>query len=360
MVTAQRDYYEVLGVPRDATPDQIKDAFRGLAFKFHPDRSKEADAEERFKEIAEAYAILSDPNKRADYDARGHASVAGFSPEDFFSDINMEDLFRGMDFGFGNGVFDRFFHRRPRGPAKGSDVETTLGVTLERVLKGGEENVRIVRPQPCSVCKGSRTQPGSTPRKCGNCDGSGNKVSSKRKKRVHFQTITTCTACGGDGIIIDKPCQECHGQGQVDKEDSLTVTVPVGVEEGTALRIPHYGLPSAGPNGPPGDLYVVIHTIPDRRFQRRGADLWRSETVQIADAVLGTKIRVPTLEGRTTVRVPPGTQPDDILRLRGKGLPRYASKKRGDLNIHIRVHIPERLSRDERRLFEQLRRSENS
>lgn len=355
MAKPQRDYYEVLGVPADASPDKIKQAFRELALKYHPDRNKEPDAEERFKEIAEAYAILSDPKKRAEYDARGHAAVAGFSPEDFFSGVNVEDLFGGMDFGFGEGIFDRFFRRRPQGPPKGADIQTTLEVSLERVAAGGEETVRIVRPQQCPSCHGSGAQPGTEPRKCKSCGGTGNKVSRRRQKGVRFETITTCSHCLGQGEIIDSPCSECKGEGKVQSEESLSITIPIGVEEGVALRIPGYGLPSSDSKDPPGDLYVVVNTKPDRRFQRRGADLWRSESLEITDAVLGTKLDVPTLDGSTVVRVPPGTQPDDILRLRGKGLPEYGSGKRRDLHIRISIHIPEHLSKEELKLYKQLR-----
>jgi len=358
MAEPQRDYYEVLGVPRDADAKAIKEAFRKLALRYHPDRNKSPDAEERFKEIAAAYAILSDPKKRADYDARGFAGVAGFTPEDLFSGIDFGDLFGDLGFGFdfGGGLFDRLFRRGGAGPRRGQDVEAALTIPLRRVNLGGEETVRISRPVTCPSCHGSGAKAGTAPRKCGECGGTGRKVIAHQEKGgVHFQQISTCPACGGVGTIIDKPCKECGGRGEVDRMETLQVNIPVGIEEGTALRIPAHGLPAREPNAPAGDLYVVVRSEPEPRFERMGADLWRTETVELIDAVLGTRIKVPTLEGTIEVAVPAGTQADSVLRLRGKGLPSFGGGHRGDLNLRIEVHIPERLSAKERKLYEQLR-----
>ena len=352
-----RDYYEVLGVPRDADGKAIKDAFRQLALKYHPDRNKEPGATDRFKEIAEAYAVLSDPKKRAEYDARGYAGVAGFSPEDLFGGINFEDIFGGLGFDFGGpSVFDRLF-RRGAAPRQGESLEVTLTVPLERVLTGGEETVRVSRPAPCQACQGSGAKAGTKPRACAKCGGSGQLVRSQRKGGVSLQQITTCPECVGRGTIIDTPCPECGGKGQVARDESLTVRIPVGVEEGMVLRVPGHGLPGEKPGVPPGDLFVVVRTADDPRFERHGRDLYRVETVDIVDAVLGTSIDVPTLDGQVSVKVPAGTQPDSMLRLRGKGLPRFGGGSRGDLYVRLRVHVPERLSDRQRRLFEQLRGS---
>ena len=219
MATAQRDYYEVLGVPRDADAKAIKDAFRKLALQFHPDRNKEPGAEERFKEIAEAYAVLSDPKKRGEYDTRGFAGVAGFSPEDLFGGIDFGDIFggAGFDFGFdlggGGGFFYRFFGRHRARRTQGANIEVELTVPLERVLNGGEETIRISRPDTCPSCHGSRAEPGTSPHPCKDCNGTGKHVTSSRKGVVSFQQITTCAACEGLGTIIDKPCSKCHGHG---------------------------------------------------------------------------------------------------------------------------------------------------
>lgn len=354
MVTAQRDYYEVLGVPRDADQKAIKDAFRRLALKYHPDRNKEPGAEERFKEIAEAYAVLSDPQKRADYDARGFAGVAGFSPEDLFGGIDFDTLFSGLGFDFGGGLFDRFFRRRA-GPVPGANLEVELVVSLNRVASGGEETVRVTRVKPCVACQGSGAAKGTAPRTCTTCGGTGQQVARRRERGISMQRITECPTCHGRGTIVDHPCPACAGRGQAPQEETLMIKIPPGIDDGMALRVPGHGLPGPEPGSPPGDLYVVVRTAPDARFERRGAHLWRTETIDVADAVLGTRISVPTLDGSVSTVIPPGTQPETVLRLRGKGLPYFGAPGRGDLNVRIRVKIPERLSRAERELYERLR-----
>lgn len=364
MSPEQRDYYEVLGVPHDADAKTIKDTFRKLALKYHPDRNKAPDAEARFKEIAEAYAILSDPKKRADYDSRGFAGVADFSAEDLFSGIDFGDIFGDTGFGFdfgGGGLFGDLFrrHRRPSGPVRGSDLEVRLVIPLEKVNSGGDETVRFNRPVTCTSCHGSGAKPGTEPRKCSACNGTGQQVTTrketKEKGTISFQQITTCPVCNGQGTFIDNPCETCNGRGEINKEDELKVTIPAGVEEGTALRIPGHGLPSRDPSGQPGDLYVIVRSKPDSRFERHGADLWRLETIEIPDAVLGTKINIPILDGQVEVKVPAGSQPDEVLRLKGKGLPVFGAPMRGDINIRLQVHIPEKITAEEKELYKQLR-----
>lgn len=363
MPDEQRDYYEVLGVESDADAKTIKNAFRKLALKYHPDRNKSADAEKRFKEIAEAYAILSDPKKRAQYDSRGFAGVADFSSEDLFANIDFGDIFGDMGFGFnfgrhgGGGLFDNFFHHQ-HGPARGRDLEAQVIVSLEVINDGGEEYVRLGHPVVCDACQGTGAAAGTKPLKCKACGGSGQKVISRKETKdkgsVMFQQITVCPACHGKGNIIEKPCEQCHGSGQIEKAESLKVTIPRGAEEGMALRIPGHGLPAAAAGVPPGDLYVIVRTAPDRRFQRLGADLWRTETINIADAVLGTKIEVPTLQNSITVKVPAGIQHDEVLRMRGKGLPYFEGSSRGDLKVRVQINIPTHISTEERQLYEQL------
>jgi len=355
----ERDYYAVLGVPRDADAKTIKDAFRRLALKYHPDRNKEPGAEERFKEIAEAYAVLSDPQKRAAYDARGSAGVAGFSPEDLVDGLDFSDLFAGLGLGAGEDLFERFFgRRRARRPRRGADLRVDLEIPLERVLRGGEETVRYGRLQRCRVCDGSGAAPGHPPAPCKECGGSGQKAVTQRQGGITLTQITTCPACRGRGRIIDTPCSGCGGTGETEVTTELRVHVPVGAEDGMVLRIEGRGMPPPVPGGEPGDLLVVLRTAADARFERDGADLWRTETIEISDAVLGTELDVPTLEGSLRIRVPPGTQPGEVLRLRGKGLPTFGRAERGDLYVTVRVHIPERLSREQRALFEQLRKLE--
>ena len=356
---SQRDYYEVLGVPKDADAAAIKDAFRQLALKYHPDHNKAPEAEERFKEIAEAYGILSDPEKRAQYDAGGFSGVEGFSAEDLFANIDFGDIFGERGFGFGmggGGIFDRLFRHGRRGPVPGADVDVMLEVPLSTIATGGEETVRFTHPISCKSCQGSGAAAGASPRTCDDCSGTGQRVVSHQEKEgVLFKQITTCSSCHGRGSVIDDPCRACNGTGRTEKGESLELTIPPGAEEGVALRIPGHGMPSDDAKGPPGDLYVIIRSKPDDRFQRLGADLWRSETVEVADAVLGGHRRVPTLDGDVEVKIPPGTQPDETLRLRGKGLPLYGSDRFGDLNIRVHVHIPERPSAKERELYQQLR-----
>ncbi len=353
---AQRDYYQVLGVPRDADQTAIKDAFRALALRYHPDRSKEPGAEERFKEIAEAYAVLGDPKKRAEYDARGFAGVAGFSPEDLFGGVDFSDLFGGLGFDLGEGLFDRFFSRgRRTGPRAGANVEVEIVVPLERVVSGGEETVDVIRAQPCATCRGSGAKPGTAPRHCEQCGGTGQHVASQTERGVRMRSITVCLRCGGSGRVIDTPCTECSGHGEVERQERIAVRVPKGIEEGLARRSPGRGLPSRERGGIAGDLFVIVRTRVDPRFERRGPDLWRSETIEVVDAVLGTTLEVPTLEGPTAVQVRSGTQPGTILRLRGKGLPEFGHAGRGDLYVRLSVHVPEHLSAAERDIYHRLR-----
>ncbi len=349
----------MLGVAKDADQKAIKDAFRTLAMKFHPDRNKEPDAEERFKEIAEAYAVLSDPKKRAEYDARGFAAVEDFSQEDLYSGINFEDIFGGLNFDFGGGnPFEGFFRgRRHAGPARGANIEVELTIPLERVESGGEERVRLGRPAPCRACYGTGSEGGAAPKTCATCKGTGRITRSSRQEKQHvlIQQIGICPVCHGRGRVIEHPCPVCHGSGSEDKEETLTVRIPQGVEEGMVLRIPGKGMPSQEQGGVTGDLFVVVRTRSDPRFERAGADLLRQETISVTEAVLGTTLQVPTLGGTATVTIPPGTQPDAVLRLKGKGLPEFGNGHHGEMYLRIAVHVPEQLSREERELYEQLR-----
>lgn len=357
MFSARRDYYEVLGVARDADAATIKNRFRELTLRYHPDRNKDPGAEERFKEIAEAYAILSDPKKRADYDARGFASVAGFSREDLFGDIDFGDIFGdlgGFGMGRGGGLFDGLFARgRPR---RGADLHARIVVPLERIVTGGEHTVRFARRAACQPCKGTGAKAGTSPRKCEACGGTGRRVQMRNEQaNVLFQQITACEECRGRGAFVDQPCGECNGRGIVERVESLQVKVPVGAEEGMRLRIPGHGEAAADPSLSAGDLYVVVHCAPDPRFERLGSDLWRVERLSLPDAVLGAELQVATLDGSATVKVPAGTQADQVLQLRGKGLPHFGREGRGDLNVRIQLAVPEKLSRKQRKLYQELR-----
>ena len=301
--------------------------------------------------------MLSDPKKRAEYDARGHAGVAGYSAEDLFGGIDFQDLFRGFDLGFdfGGGLFDQFFRRR-RGPPRGANIEVDIDIPLEKVVSGGEETVRYARYAPCARCHGFGTASGQAPRDCPSCGGSGQKVAARQEGNVSLRQISPCPVCHGRGKVIEQPCPDCLGRGEVEKAESLTLTIPVGVEDGMALRVAGRGMASPEPGGIPGDLYVVVRAGLDARFRRDGADLWREEAMPVIDAVLGSKLEVPTLAGRAVeVNVPAGTQPDTVLRFRGKGLPHFGVGGQGDLYLRIKVRVPEALEREERELYERLR-----
>jgi molecular chaperone DnaJ len=353
--TAKRDYYEVLGLARDADAAAIKDAFRRLAMQYHPDRNKAPDAEEKFKEIAEAYAVLSDPKKRADYDAGGFAGVAGFTPEDLFGGLDLGDLLADFGLGFGPGIFDRFFRGRRAGPAQGADIDVKVVVPIERIATGGEETVRFFRLDVCRDCGGSGAKAGTQPRACTTCKGTGQKTTSRREQGVFIRQSTICPDCSGRGQFIDTPCPACSGTGQTRKQESLAVKVPAGADDGLVLRIAGRGHPSEERGGASGDLNVIVRTAPDPRFRRDGADLWCEAPLDVADAVLGAEIGVPTLDGSVALKVPPGTQPDAQFRLRGKGLPRFGARGRGDLYVQVNVRVPEQPGAEERKLWERLR-----
>ena len=237
----------------------------------------------------------------------------------------------------------------------GENLEVMVQIPLERVATGGKENVRLRRRQICPTCRGSGAKPGTQPKRCDACGGSGQQVTSRREGGVSIQQITTCPSCRGRRELIDQPCPDCNGDREVEREETLTVNIPAGVEEGMALRIPGHGLPSPDAGGAVGDLFVVVRTAPDTRFERDGANLWHREEVSVADAVLGASLDIPTLNGRLKVNVPAGTQPNSVLRLRGKGLPEFGGKKRGDLYLRVNVRVPEKLGSEERKLWEHLR-----
>ena len=360
MNTEEQDYYETLGVPRDADLDTIKKAYHKLAMKWHPDRNKSSEAEEKFKQIAKAYAILHDPKKRARYDAQGYEGVAHYTPEDLFGGLDLGDIFGGMDFGFGGGgIFDSVFGGRPTRPMHGQDLRVSIHVPLELINEGGKQTVRISHPVTCSRCHGYGTKSGKAPPPCPSCNGTGRQVTTHKEKRdtqdVQIQQITVCPVCHGKGTTIEQPCKQCGGYGQIEKEEKIKINIPAGIDEGAMLRITGHGQPADQPGIPQGDLYVAIYSQPNQLFQRQGADLWHTVMLDVTDAVLGTEIKVPTLTKSLKVKIPAGTQPDEILRLRGNGLPRFKDKGRGDIKLRIQVAIPEHLTEQQKQLFEKLR-----
>jgi len=299
--------------------------------------------------------VLADPKRRADYDAGGFSNLGGFSVEDLFGGVDLDSIFGDFGLGRGGSVFDRFFGRRAARSSRGPDIEVVAEVALEKLATGGEQPIRFSRTISCPACGGSGARSGTQPRTCAACKGTGQKTTSRRDGGVFIRQSIICPGCAGRGTIIDDPCPVCTGSGQTQREESLAVKIPPGAEEGLVLRVAGKGGPSESPGVAPGDLLVVVRGVPDDRFERDGADLWRTQELNVADAVLGTEISVPTLEGPVSAKVPPGTQPGAQLRLRAKGLPRFAARGRGDLYVRLLVRLPEKLSNGERDLWERIR-----
>lgn len=364
-VSGQRDYYEVLGVDRNASQEEIKKAFRKLAFKYHPDRNKASDAEERFKEISEAYAVLSDPEKKQQYDAFGHDGIRGsYSTEDIFRGANFQDIFKDMGFGedlfsriFGNffgggfGGFNGFRTQTRTGQRHGRDIETGIEITLEQSALGSEVELSLNKLDACSRCGGGGAEPGYNITNCPQCGGSGQVQQRRQSLFGQIITVTTCPRCEGRGSIPEKNCSLCNGTGLEERRRTLKVNVPQGIEDGVYLTLRGQG--EAGPfGGPPGDLYVRVKIKPHKHLIRKGRDLIYEAEISFPQAALGSDIEVPVLEGKERLKIPSGTQNGDILRLRGKGMPsRFGN---GDELIHVTVTVPKKLTRRQRELIEEL------
>lgn len=355
----KRDYYEVLGVARDADPDTIKRAYRRLAMSYHPDRNPDdPDAGERFKEASEAYEVLRDPERRARYDRFGHAGVrsgAGATPFDF----DLADALRAFmrDFGGFEDLFGRGRGPRTRGPVRGTDAQMRMRVTLEEVATGVEKTIRAHLLQTCARCGGSGSV-GGAPVTCPQCGGRGEVQRAQRSIFGQFVSIQPCPACHGEGTVVSDPCSECRGEGRTRAERRIKVRIPPGVETGNFLTLRGEG--NAGPRGgPPGDLLVVIEVKPHERFIRQGDDVVLEVSISFPQAALGAEIEVPTLHGPATLAVPHGTQNDAVLKLEGLGLPRLDSDRRGDQLVRVRVWVPKRLTAEERARLEDLLESEN-
>ncbi len=335
-----KDYYEALGVARDATPDEIKKAFRRLARETHPDANPDdPSAEERFREVAEAYEVLSDPERRVRYD-RGETIGAG----DLFSNFGgLDDILREFFGGsFGGAGFGGF--GRQVGPRRGPDVAVTVELTLEQAATGTSEVISFVAPERCDVCQGTGSEPGHDPRTCPTCAGRGQVQVTRNTLLGSMVTVGTCTTCQGRGTIIDHPCATCRGAGRTQGEHDLTVDIPEGVEHGTRLRITGRG-GIGEPGAPAGDLYVEIKIAPDARFERVGDDLVHRARIGLAQAALGTTLAVPLIDEEAfEFDVPAGTQPGTVFRMPRKGMPRLRRRGRGDLLIEIDVVVPDRLT----------------
>jgi molecular chaperone DnaJ len=359
----KRDYYEVLGVQRNASKDEIKDAYRKLAMQYHPDRNKAPDAEEKFKEISEAYAVLSDDEKRQQYDVLGHAGFdQRYSREDIFRGADFDSIFRDLGFGFGD-IFRYFFGGGFGGGFgerinRGQDLVYDLEITLEEAARGTEKEMEIPRTEKCDVCNGSGASPGTSPRTCPRCNGAGKVQHMRKSSFAMYVQVTSCPTCRGKGTLIDSPCKNCHGTGLVKKRRKISVKVPVGIDEGYQLRLRGEG--EMAPNGgSPGDLYVLVHIVPHEFLVREGDDLLYVLMIGYPQAALGAEVSVPTLEGPTTVKIHPGTQPGEVIRLKGKGMPRFRGYGKGDLLVRVGISVPKKLTPQQRTLLEQLTKELN-
>ena len=366
----KRDYYEVLGVPKNAGKGDIKNAYRKLALQYHPDRNKSQGAEERFKEISEAYAVLSDDDKRKRYDTYGHVGT-----EEVFrgSEANFEEIFKDMGFGGFRDIFEQFFGSRGgigRGSSdpfgfgfnfggarqKGRDILYDIDLSLEDVLKGKKDEIELPTMDRCTNCNGTGAAPGTKPRKCTVCNGQGQtrRVYSQNRFST-FVSLEPCRTCHGEGEIIERPCGTCNGSGNIRTTKKLRLEIPRGVQDGMTLQLHGEGEPTE--NGVPGDLLIRTHVRPHPEFQRlEDGHLLTNQNLSFTDLALGTEIRVPTLEGQEKVKISPGTQPNSIVKLKGKGLPRYGGYGRGDELVRINVKVPTKINDAQKALLKELDR----
>ena len=356
---SKRDYYDILGVPRNAPKDQIKTEYRKLALKYHPDRNKAPDAEERFKGISEAYAILSDDEKRAQYDRFGHEGIdQKYTREDIFRGVNFDDIFRDIGFGgFGDSVVDMLFGggRRGREPSRGQDIRYDLDLSLEQAYSGLTTEIDVPRTERCSECNGTGAKSGTSPKKCSECGGSGQIQHVQVSGFMHFARIEPCRKCRGRGVIIDKPCPTCSGTGIVERRRRISLKIPPGVDTGSQLILRGEGDAPDG-SGQRGDLYVVLRVRSHEIFTREGNDLICRVNVSFSKAALGGEVEVPTLDGPARIMVPPGTQSQATFRLRKKGMPAIREYGRGDELVLVQVRTPSKLTSRQKELFEQLAR----
>ncbi|AKA70659.1 molecular chaperone DnaJ [Clostridium scatologenes] len=347
---AKKDYYEVLGLEKGASEDEIKKAFRKSALKYHPDRNPgDKEAEEKFKELNEAYQVLSDPQKKAQYDQYGTTDFNGAG--------GFEGGFGGFDFsdmgGFGD-IFDSFFGggfggngKRRNGPQKGADLEYNLNLTFEEAVFGAEKQVNITRSENCEKCNGTGAKAGTSAHTCDKCGGTGQMRVQRNTPLGSFVSMSTCDKCGGKGKIITDPCPECKGKGKVRKQRKIKINVPAGVDTGNVMPIRGQG--EHGNNGgPAGDLYVNIRVMPSDKFKRKGFDIYIDTHISFVKAVLGVELTVPTIDGDVKYDVPAGTQPGTVFRLKGKGVPRVNSHGRGDQYVNVVVDIPKNLNQKQK------------
>ena len=356
MADNKRDYYEVLGIQKGASEAEIKSAFRKMAMKYHPDRNPgDASAEEKFKEVNEAYSILSDPDKKDKYDRFGFAGVdpnagfggGGFSGADFGGFGGFEDIFSSMfggGFGFGGG------NTRRTGPRRGSDIQKRMNISFEEAVFGAKKEIRLTKDVPCDSCSGSGCAPGSSKKTCHVCGGSGQIRQVRNTIMGQMATMSPCNCCGGSGEEIEKPCPTCGGSGRVRKTITLTVNIPAGVDTDSEIVLRGQGQMGAN-GGPAGDLYIVFNVADHDMFKRDGDDLWLQAPITFSQAALGDEITVPGLTEKLSLKIPAGTQPGTVLRMKGKGVKNVNSGRYGDLYVEVNVEVPTKLTASQKEMI---------
>ena len=351
-MATRRDYYELLGLPRTATAEEIKSAFRRLARQYHPDVNKAPDAEEKFKELNEAYAILSDEQKRAAYDRFGHAGVEGMGGMPDFTNVDLGEIFEELfNFGFGG---RRASGRQARNaPRRGGDLQYHLTLAFEEAVFGLEKQIEFSRDEVCTHCEGRGAEPGSKKSQCTNCGGRGEVRQSRPTIFGNMVQVATCPECRGSGEIIETPCKQCNGRGLERKTVKRTVNVHAGVDSGTQVRLNGEGQPGIN-GGPQGYLYIALNVRQHKFFHRRDDDILLDLDINIAQAALGANVDVPTVDGNAELSIPAGVQAGKVLRMRGKGVPHLRGSGRGDQLVMVNVAIPSKLNAEQRKLFEQL------
>jgi len=351
-MATKRDYYEVLGIPKSASQDEIKNAFRTLARKYHPDVNKEPDAEERFKEINEAYGVLSDPEKRAAYDRYGPEGV-NFQGMPDFTSMDLSDILEGL-FGFGGfGGMGGYSRRTRNAPRRGADLSSKIRISFEEAAFGAEKEIDITRDEKCPTCGGSGAEPGTRPVTCPTCKGSGEVRRVQQTFLGSMVQVQTCPTCNGRGEVIEHPCHTCRGSGLVRRTSKRKVSIPAGVDNGNQIRIMGEGQPGVN-GGPSGNFYLELEVEPHPYFRRSGNDVLLDVDINVAQAALGDEITVPTLDGEEKLRIPPGTQPGKVFKLRNKGIPVLNRNSRGDQLVTVNVQIPTQLTEEQKALLETL------
>lgn len=356
----KKDYYEILGLDHSASKEDIKKAYRKLALKYHPDKNKEKSAEEKFKEISEAYAVLYDDEKRKMYDQYGHAGIdQQYTTEDIFRTTDFGDIFRGMGFDF-NDIFESFFGRRngfthQQRTQRGRDIRYDIQISLEDAYKGMETEIEVPRTEICDTCRGSGAKPGTSPKRCPTCGGTGQLQLSRRTAFGMFTQISDCTKCHGQGTIIEHRCPLCKGRGTVQKTRKIELRIPKGIDDGAHLRLAGQGeyLRNASQSG---DLYVVVHMKQHPVFERRGSDLYTKLNVSFPQVTLGATLSVKTLKGTEKFKIPEGTQSQTLFKLKNNGMPRIHGYGYGDLYVLVQVKTPKKLSKRAKLLLGELQR----